>query len=55
VSQLGSQAGNLLLIILQVLVLGLAPVNQLQGFVTQILVLVLKLIELLGRMLELTC
>jgi hypothetical protein len=52
VSQLGSQAGNLLLVILQVLILGLASVNQLQVFVTQILVFVLKLIKLLGRALE---
>jgi hypothetical protein len=52
VSQLGLQVGNLLLVILQVLVLGLASVNQPRVFVAQILVFVLELIELLGHVLE---
>jgi hypothetical protein len=52
VSQLGSQVGDLLLVILQVLILGLALVNQPRVFVAQILVLVLELIELLGHVLE---
>jgi hypothetical protein len=54
-SQLGSQAGDLLLIILQVLVLGLTLVNQPHILVAQFLVLVFELIELLRSVLELTC
>jgi hypothetical protein len=54
-SQLGLQVGDLLLVILQVLGLGLTLVNKPCILVAQLLVLVFELIEFLGCVLEPTC
>jgi hypothetical protein len=53
-SQLGLQVGDLLLVILQVLVLGLTSVNQPCVLDAQLLVLVFELIKLLRSAPELT-